>query len=128
MTAEGIDAPGSMPRAVQDGSRFMLDPATGTLQIRPEYRDKAAKALMREVRRMKFRLKLQLLRLYFRKFALDLRSMILMGEGYFVSIRNKLSGEKRPSVHLPFRNLEENMRQIRVSVKSGIFATIVHAL
>ncbi len=69
----------------------MIDPATGALQIRPEYRDKAAKALMRDVRRMKLRLKLQLLRLYFRKFALDLRSAILVGESYFVSNRNKLS-------------------------------------
>ncbi len=117
MTAEGIDAPGSMPRAVQDGSRFMLDPATGTLQIRPEYRDKAAKALMREVRRMKFRLKLQLLRLYFRKFALDLRSMILMGEGYFVSIRNKLSGE---SGH---RCISHSVIWKKICAKSGFLSS-----
>jgi|HubBroStandDraft_6_1064221.scaffolds.fasta_scaffold917104_2 hypothetical protein len=44
----------------QGCERFALNPATGALEMTPAYRDKAAKALMREVRRMKLGLKLTL--------------------------------------------------------------------
>lgn len=51
----------------------VIDPAAGALQLTPEFRDKAVKALMREVRRMKLRLQLTLALLYFRKFTLQCR-------------------------------------------------------
>jgi hypothetical protein len=94
-TPEGVGASRAMSGALDWGSRFTFDPAPGTLQIRPDYRDKAAKALMREVRRAKLLLKLRLLGLYFRKLALDLRSAILLGESYFACKFRKLSSQRR---------------------------------
>ena len=67
------------------GVRFAVNPTSGALEIAPAHRDKAAKALMREVRRMKFFLKLRLLRLYFRKFALDMRGANLIAERSFLT-------------------------------------------
>src|ERR1700735_5679592 len=93
MTSESISIPRSVSGSEENRPRFAVHPTTGTLQIRPEYRDKAAKALMREVRRMKFRLKLRLLSLYFRQFALNLRSVALAGEGYLVRNLNKLTSK-----------------------------------
>jgi len=90
---ESVNVPRSVSRSVQD-RRFVVCPTTGTLQIAPDYRDKAAKALMREVRRMRFGLKLQLLRLYFRQFALNLRRAALIGESYFVGNFSKLASER----------------------------------
>jgi hypothetical protein len=52
----------------------VVDPATGALQLTPAFRDKAAKALMREVRRMELRLQLTLALLHFRKLMLQCRS------------------------------------------------------
>jgi hypothetical protein len=57
----------------QVGDHFVLNPTNGALEIAPAHRDKLAKALMREVRRMQFRLKLTLARLYLRKFVLNCR-------------------------------------------------------
>jgi hypothetical protein len=65
------------------GERFVVHPTTGAIELAPAYRDKAAKALMREVRRMQFRLKLRLLSLYSRQFLLELRCASLLTEGYF---------------------------------------------
>jgi len=70
----------------------MIDPATGALELHPAYRAKAAKALMREVHRMKFRLKLRLFGLYFRQFALDIRRARLLAESYFLCNFSNLRG------------------------------------
>ena len=43
---------------------------------------------------MRLRLKLQLLRLYFRQFALNLRGAALIGKSYSVSNFNKLASER----------------------------------
>jgi hypothetical protein len=72
------------------GARFVVSPTTGALEIAPAYRDKAAKALMRNVRRMKFTLKLRLLGLYLGKFALNLRSAKLFTERNFLRNFNQL--------------------------------------
>lgn len=85
-----VDLLGPAAYRPKGGARFVVNPTTGALEITPEYRDKAAKALMREVRRMKFRLKLRLLGFYFRQFALDVRSAILTAEGYILCNFNKL--------------------------------------
>jgi hypothetical protein len=47
---------GNAGEGYQCGSRFMLDPATGTLIVGAELDLKIRKAIMREVRRIKFRL------------------------------------------------------------------------
>jgi hypothetical protein len=44
------------PDRTEACSRFVFNPATRALEIAPAYRDKAAKALMRELRRTKLRL------------------------------------------------------------------------
>jgi hypothetical protein len=72
------------------GVRFVVDPTTGALEIAPAHRDKAAKAIMREVRRMKFLLKLRLLRLYCGKFALDVRGARLITKRNFLRNINQL--------------------------------------
>jgi hypothetical protein len=46
----------SAPDRAQKRTLFALDPATGALVVRPEQRAKVEKALMREVRNIKFRL------------------------------------------------------------------------
>jgi hypothetical protein len=71
---ENIQASGATTDRPQAGHRFAVNPATGTLEIAPAYRDKAAKALIREVRRMKLRLYLTFARLYLQKFVLECRS------------------------------------------------------
>jgi hypothetical protein len=72
------------------GARFVVNPTTGTLEIAPAHRDKAAKAITREVRRMKFLLKLRLLLLFFGKFALDVRGARLIAERDFLTNINQL--------------------------------------
>jgi hypothetical protein len=56
---------------------FVFNPATGALEIAPAYWDKAANALMRELRRTKLRLYFMFARLYCLKFALQSRSAVL---------------------------------------------------
>jgi hypothetical protein len=53
------------------GSRFMVNPTTGTLEVSIDLRLKARKALEREVRRMRYGLYLTLTRLYFLKLWLE---------------------------------------------------------
>ena len=53
------------------GSRFMVNPTTGTLEVSIDLRLKARKALEREVRRMRYGLYLTLTRLYVLKFWLE---------------------------------------------------------
>jgi hypothetical protein len=53
---------------------IVFNPATRALEIAPAYRDKAAKAVMRELRRTKLRLYFTFARLYCLKFALQSRS------------------------------------------------------
>jgi hypothetical protein len=72
------------------GDRFVVHPTTGTLELSPAYRDKAAKALMREVRRMQFHLKLRSFGLYFRQFMLDLARMRLLAIANFIRNFNDL--------------------------------------
>jgi hypothetical protein len=99
MTTESVDMPRSVGRSVQD-PRFVVCATTGALQIAPDYRDKAAKALQREVRHMKFRLKLRLLSLHFRQFTINLRCAALVGERYFLGLLDKF-GFYRHSAHPP---------------------------
>jgi hypothetical protein len=63
--------------------RFVVHPTTGAVELAPAYRDKAAKALMREVHRMQFRLKLRLFGLYCLQFMFELRRARLLVAGYF---------------------------------------------
>jgi hypothetical protein len=55
----------SSRNGAERASPFVFNPATGALEIAPAYRDKAAKALMGQVRRMKFRLYLVGVHLHF---------------------------------------------------------------
>jgi hypothetical protein len=65
------------PDRTEACGRFVFDPAPRALEIAPAYRDKAAKALMRELRRMKLRPYFMFARLYRLKFALQSRSAVL---------------------------------------------------
>jgi hypothetical protein len=65
------------PDRTEACGRCVFDPATGALEIAPAYRDKAAKAVMRELRRTKLRLHFIFARLYCLKFALQSRSAVL---------------------------------------------------
>jgi hypothetical protein len=65
------------PDRTEACGRFVFNPATGALKVAPSYRGKAAKALMRELRRTKLRLYFTFARLYCRKFALQSRSAVL---------------------------------------------------
>ena len=57
--------------------RFVFNPTTGALEIARAYWDKAAKAVMRDLRRPKLRLYFVFARLYCLKFALQNRSAVL---------------------------------------------------
>jgi hypothetical protein len=57
--------------------RFVFNPAAGALEIAPAYRDKAAKEVMRDLRRTKLRVYFMFARLYCLKFALQSRSAVL---------------------------------------------------
>ena len=61
----------------QRRSIFFFNPATGTLDVRPDERAKACKAVMREVRRIKLRLYLQSLSIKIAKLTLQMRSFVL---------------------------------------------------
>jgi hypothetical protein len=67
--------------AAPDGAEacgsFVFNPATRALEIAPAYRDKATKAVMRELRRTKLGLYFTFARLYCLKFALQSRSAVL---------------------------------------------------
>ena len=65
------------PDRTEACGRFVFDPATRALEIAPAYRDKAAKAVMRELRRTKLRPYFMFARLYGHKFALQSRSAVL---------------------------------------------------
>ena len=57
--------------------RFVFNPATRALEIAPAHQDKAAKAVMRDLRRTKLRVYFVSARLYCLKFALQSRSTVL---------------------------------------------------
>ena len=81
----------------------MIDPATGALQLTPAYRDKCAKALMREVRRMKLRLYFTFARLYLQKFMLECRSAA-------VGIRGQVSARNRSiEMHVTWQTLSQSI-------------------
>jgi hypothetical protein len=65
------------PDRTEACSGLVFDPATRTLEIAPAYRDKAAKAVMRDLRRTKLRPYFIFARLYRRKLALQSRSAVL---------------------------------------------------
>jgi hypothetical protein len=83
-TAENIKPICAAPDWLKDCDRFVFDPTTGTVQIAPAYRDKFAKALIREVRRMKLRLYLTFARLYLQKFVLECRGATARVHSYFL--------------------------------------------
>jgi hypothetical protein len=68
-------------------SLFVNDPTTGALVVRPEYRAKVEKALMREARRIKFAIYRKFAHLYFEKLLLQWRGASLKlfhnSTGYF---------------------------------------------
>ena len=72
------------------GSRFMVNPTAGTLEISIDLRLKARKALEREVRRMRYGLYLTLTRLYVLKLWLECSSACLKFINNFGSYLHKL--------------------------------------
>jgi hypothetical protein len=93
------------PDRTQACGSFVFNPATRALEIAPAYWDKAANALMRELRRTKLRLYFMFARLYCLKFALQSRSAVLRllrkavrDFSYLVSKISSKSG------HLDFQN------------------------
>jgi hypothetical protein len=68
---EIVDASDSATCRPEVCRHFVLNPANGALEISPALRNKALKALEREVRRMKLRLYVTFARLYLRKFVLQ---------------------------------------------------------
>ena len=65
------------PDRTEACGRFVFNPATGALEFAPAYREKAAKAVMRDLRRTKLRVYFMFARLYCLKFALQSRSAVL---------------------------------------------------
>jgi hypothetical protein len=65
------------PNGSETGAHFVIYLATGALEISFEFRNKARKAFMREVRRMKFRLYLTFASLYLEKFLVGLSGLRL---------------------------------------------------
>lgn len=69
------------------GSIFVADPTTGALVVRPDLVDELDRAFAREMRRVKFRLDLQLALLYLAKFRLQCRyaavKLLSYGSGFF---------------------------------------------
>ena len=61
--------------------RLVFNPATGALEIARAYRDKAAKAVMRDLRRTKLRVYFVFARLNRLKFALQSRRAVLLHGG-----------------------------------------------
>jgi hypothetical protein len=74
---DGFRAAADRPKA---GDVFVVNPATGALEIAPAYRDKAAKALEREVCRGKRSLGGAFFRLYFRKLLLECRNLAAVAD------------------------------------------------
>lgn len=72
------------------GSRFMVNPTTGTLEVSIDLRLKARKALEREVRRMRDGLNLTLTRLYVLKLRLECSGACLKFVNNFGSYLHKL--------------------------------------
>jgi hypothetical protein len=69
---EKVFCAGAAPNGSEAGAHFVVNPATGALEIAPQYRDKARKAIMRKVRQMKFRLNLPFASLYFEKVMVEM--------------------------------------------------------
>ena len=65
------------PDRTETCGSIVFHPATRALEIAPAYRDKAANALIRKLRRTKLRLYFTFARLYCLKFALQSRSAML---------------------------------------------------
>jgi hypothetical protein len=65
------------PDRTEACGRFVFNPTTRALEIVPAHRDKAAKAVMRELRRTKLRLYFAFAGLYCLKFALQSCSAVL---------------------------------------------------
>jgi hypothetical protein len=72
------------------GSRFMVNPTTGTLEVSIDLRLKVRKALKREVRRMEYGLYLTLTRLYVLKLWLECSGACLKFVNNFGSYLQKL--------------------------------------
>ena len=72
------------------GSRFMVNPTTGTLEVSIDLRLKARKALEREVRRMRYGLYFTLTRLYVLKLWLECSGACLKFIDNFGSYLHKL--------------------------------------
>jgi len=100
-----------MSRAAPDGSqyrsRFVLNPATGALEIPPDLRLKARKAIIREVRRMKLRLYLTQARLYFELLFLKAKSATLSMPGQFSGYCRNL-GDYRHRYISPYKAISPN--------------------
>jgi hypothetical protein len=67
---------GAAPPGDQGSHRFAVNPATGALEVSTAQRDKAVKAIQREVRRMKLCMYLMKARLYTELFCLKARHLV----------------------------------------------------
>jgi hypothetical protein len=71
--SEQIRSSAPSPNTANIGSMPVFDPAVWTLEMSSDLKLKARKAISRELRRIKFRLFLSFLFLYFEKLALKIR-------------------------------------------------------
>jgi hypothetical protein len=86
ITAIQINAWPIARHAAEGGCSFMENPAMWTIALQARNRNKSARTVEREVRRIKFFLYLTLARLYFAKFRLKLRGFATIGIGKVVQI------------------------------------------
>jgi hypothetical protein len=77
VASEKILSAGAPTDGPETGMHFVFNPATGALEIAPQFRRKARKAIMREVGRMKFRLYLTRMSLYLDKFLIEMSCLRL---------------------------------------------------
>jgi len=75
--SEKIFAPSGTADRGERGSLFVLDPATGTLEVRADLRLKAGSSFRAEARHIQLRLYISLSRLYLRKFGLQAKHAAL---------------------------------------------------
>jgi hypothetical protein len=73
VAAEKVFGPGAAADRCERGSLFVLNPATGALEVRADLRLKVENAIRAEARRIQFRLYCGLPFLYVRKIGLQLR-------------------------------------------------------
>ena len=76
------------------GTKFIIDPATGALELPADLRLKVIKSLRREARGLQFRAYLSLPRLYVCKLGLKCRYAVIGAGGQFLSYLLKFTRER----------------------------------